>query len=67
MLKSKYKQMPPKTITYGSYKNFTEEQFKKAIRSNCSYIEGGNSTSLQHVIKKGRSISSYENDRFMWK
>ena len=44
--------MPPKTITYRSYKNFTEEQFKEAIRSDCSYIEGGNLTSLQHVIEK---------------
>ena len=44
--------MPLKTITYRSYKNFTEEQFKEAIRSNCSYIEGGNLTSLQHVIDK---------------
>ena len=44
--------MPLKTITYRSYKNFTEEQFKEVIRSNCSYIEGGNLTSLQHVIEK---------------
>ena len=44
--------MPPKTITYRSYKNFTEEQFKEAIRSDCSYIEGGNLTSLQHVIEE---------------
>ena len=44
--------MPPKTITYRSYKNFTEEQFKEAIRSDCSYIEGGNLTSLQHVKEK---------------
>ena len=27
--------MPPKTITYRSYKNFTEESFKEAIRSDC--------------------------------
>ena len=39
--------MPPKTITYRSYKNFTE-----AIRSDCSYIELGNLTSLQDVIEK---------------
>ena len=44
--------MPPKTIIYRSYKNFTEEQFKEAIRSDCSYIEGGNLTSLQHVIEE---------------
>ena len=44
--------MPPKSITYRSYKNFTEEQFKEAIRSDCSYIEGSNLTSLQHVIEK---------------
>ena len=44
--------MPPKTITYRSYKNFTEEHLKEAIRSDCSYIEGGNLTSLQHVIEK---------------
>ena len=29
-----------------------EEQFKEATRSDCSYIEGGNLTSLQHVIEK---------------
>ena len=52
MLKSKYERMPPKTITYRSYKNFMEEQFKDAIRSDCSYIERGNLTSLQHVIEK---------------
>ena len=52
MLKSKYERLPPKTITYRSYKNFTEEQFKEAIRSACSYIEGGHLTSLQHVIEK---------------
>ena len=52
MLKSKYERMPPKSITYRSYKNSTKEQFKEAIRPNCSYIEGGNLTSLQHVIEK---------------
>ena len=52
MLKNKYERMPPTTITYRSYKNFTEEHFKEAIRSDCSYIEGGNLTSLQHVIEK---------------
>ena len=46
------KKMPPKTITYRSYKNFTEEQFKEAIRSDCSYIDDGNLASLHHVIKK---------------
>ena len=45
MLKSKYKQMTPKTITYRSCKNFTEEQFKEAIKSDCSYIECGNFSS----------------------
>ena len=44
--------MPPKTITYWSYENFTEEQFKEAVRSDCSYIEDGNLASLQHGIKK---------------
>ena len=44
--------MPSKTITYRSYKNFTEELFKEAIRSDCSYTEGGNLTSRQHVIEK---------------
>ena len=39
--KSKYEWMPPETITYRTYKNFTEKQFKEAIRSGCSYIEGG--------------------------
>ena len=39
-------------MTYQSYKIFTEEQFKEAIRSDCSYIEGGNLTSLQRVIEK---------------
>ena len=47
MSKSKYERMPPKTITYRSYKNFTE-----TIRSDCSYIELGNLTSLQDVIEK---------------
>ena len=47
MSKSKYERMPPKTITYRSYKNFTE-----AIRSDFSYIELENLTSLQHVIEK---------------
>ena len=53
-LKSKYERMPPKTITYRSYKNFTEEQFKEAIRSDCSFIEA-------------RLICHYEKDLFMWK
>ena len=44
--------MPPKTIIYRSYKNFTEENFKEAIRSDCSYNEGDNLTSLQHVTEK---------------
>ena len=44
--------MPPKSINYRSYKNFTEEQFKEAIRSNCSSIGSGNLTSLHHVIEK---------------
>ena len=44
--------MPAKTITYRSYKNFTKEPFKEAIRSDCYYIEGGNLTSLQHVIER---------------
>ena len=52
MLKSNYERMPPKTITYRSYKNFTKEQYKEAIKSDCSYIERGNLTSLQHVIEK---------------
>ena len=29
-----------------------EEQFKEATRSDCSYIDGGNLTSLQHVIER---------------
>ena len=41
MLKSKYEQVPPKTITYRYYKNVTEEHFK-----------GGNLNSLQHVLEK---------------
>ena len=45
--------MPPKTITYRTYKNFAQEQFKEAIRSDFSYIEGRNLTSLQHLIEKG--------------
>ena len=44
--------MPPKTITYQSYENFTEEQFQETIRPDCSYIVGGNLTSLQHVSEK---------------
>ena len=44
--------MPPKTITYQSYENFTEEQFQETIRPDFSYIEGGNLTSLQHVSEK---------------
>ena len=46
MLKSKYERMSSKTITHRSYQNFTEEQFKEAIRSDCLYIEAGNVTSL---------------------
>ena len=44
--------MPPKTITYQSYESFTEEQFQETIRPDCSYIEGGNLTSLPHVSEK---------------
>ena len=44
--------MPPKTITYQSYENSTEEQFQETIRPDCSHIEGGNLTSLQHVSEK---------------
>ena len=49
-----------KTVTYRPYKNFTEEQFKEVIRSDCSCIDGGNLTSIQHVIEKARSIFSNE-------
>ena len=52
MLESKYGRMPPKTITCWSYKNFTEEQFKEIIISDCSYTEGANLISLQHLIKR---------------
>ena len=52
MLKSNYERILPKTITYRSYKNFKEEQFNKAIRSDCSNLEGGNLTSLQQIIEK---------------
>ena len=44
--------MPPKTITYQSYENFTEEQFQETIRPDCSHIEGENLTSVQHVSEK---------------
>ena len=44
--------MPHKTITYWSFKNLAEEQFEEANRSDFSYNEGGNLTSLQHVIEK---------------
>ena len=44
--------MLPKTITYRSYKNFSEEHLKEAIRSDCSYIDDGNLASVQHVIEK---------------
>ena len=47
-----YERMPPKTITYRSYKNFAEEQFKEANRSDCSHTEGSKLTTLQHVIEK---------------
>ena len=36
-----------KTITYRSYKNFTEKQFKETIRADCSYTEGG----IRHIKK----------------
>ena len=49
--------MLSKTITYRSYKNFTEDQFKEAIRSDCPYIEGGNLTSLQKFSNKPHMIS----------
>ena len=52
MLKSRFEQMSSKIITYQSYKNFTDEQFKEAIRSDSSFTGDGNLTSLQHLIAK---------------
>ena len=52
MLKSRFEQMSSKIITYQSYKNFTDKQFKEAIRSDSSYTGDGNLTSLQHLIAK---------------
>ena len=67
MLKSRFEEMSSKIITYQSYKNFTDEQFKEAIRSDSSYIGDGNLTSLQHLIaKRARSTGSLEKDRFTW-
>ena len=67
MLKSRFEQISSKITTYQSYKNFTDEQFKEAIRSDSSYIGDGNLTSLQHLIaKRARSIGSLEKDRFTW-
>ena len=61
--------MPPKTITYRSYKNFTEEQFKEAIRWDCSYNEGGWQLNFSSTCnwKKALSICSYEKDRLRGK
>ena len=70
MLKSKYERMPPKTITYQSYKNFEEKQFREPIRSDCSHIEGSNLISLQHVIEKRLNLDQFgpmKKNRFMWK
>ena len=44
--------MSLKNIPYRSNKNIMEEQFQEFIRSDFSYIEGGNLTSLQHEIEK---------------
>ena len=35
-----------------SLKNFTEQQFKEVIRSDCLYTEGGSLTFPQHIIEK---------------
>ena len=61
MLKSKYKQMKPKTITHRSYKNFSEEKFKEAIRLflHCGWQLNFSSTCNW---KKARSICSNEKD-----
>ena len=42
--------MALQTIIYRIYKNFRKEQLKEAIRSDYSYIEIGNLTSLQNII-----------------
>ena len=52
MLKTKYQRMPPKIITFRSFKKFSEEQFRESIKSDSSYIEVGNLNSLQKVIEK---------------
>ena len=52
MLKTKYQRIPPKIFTFRSYKIFSEDQFKKSIRSDSSCIEVGNLNSLQNVIEK---------------
>ena len=45
-----------------------EKQFKKAIRSDFSYTEGGNLTSLQHVIEKGfDELAPMKKVCFKWK
>ena len=44
--------MSLKNIPYRSNKNIMEEQFQEFIRSDFSYIEGGNLTSLQYEIEK---------------
>ena len=49
-------------------KTLRKNSLKKAIRSDCSYIKGGNLTSLQLVIEKSLdqfAICSYEKDCFI--
>ena len=52
MSKSEFERMSSKIITYQSYKNFMDEKFQEAIRSDSSDIGGGNLTSLQYLIAK---------------
>ena len=52
MSKSVFERMSSKIITYQSYKNFMDEKFQEAIRSDSSDNGGGNLTSLQYLIAK---------------
>ena len=61
------------TFIYRIYKNFREEQLKKVIRSDYSYIAIGNLTSLWNIIRKrldqfapAKKIALHPNEKPTW-
>ena len=50
MLKTNFTHIPPKQVTYRSFKKFSVEAFKSDIRSNLRVYQNGNFTSFNSIL-----------------